>query len=349
MKKRYSVAFFLFLLGGCAAPTLLGQFSEESLLDWSERSNQAIREKKSLSTRKAVRANAVVHVSMHDALVSAKRENAGPEFERSAIRFAAARALSSLFPERADEWMKLAATGGESGKSLGVAIADRVFARTAFSEKEKTWLLESPEQFRPAPRHVAGIDWKGQFQELLRLRQNLSPEQKGIAEKWKSAPLSAVWGEVALDLIKKNSLDSLRTAEVLARLHATVDDAFLAYTDTQETYRVPRPEQFALRENVSFTPLFSTPKQPSYPSGLSTLSKAAATVLTEEFPAASPSLQALADETTWSRLYAGIHFPIDTLDGQTLGEKVAQFGLRKAAEREIIFPRALIRLESGDQ
>ncbi len=61
---------------------------------------------------------------------------------------------------------------------------------------------------------------------------------------------------------------------------------------------------------------------PSYTSGHSTISAAAATVLCHLFPRDTTDLAVRADEAKQSRLWAGIHFPIDNQTGAAGGRLV---------------------------
>ncbi|WP_407928581.1 phosphatase PAP2 family protein [Alkalihalobacterium elongatum] len=54
-----------------------------------------------------------------------------------------------------------------------------------------------------------------------------------------------------------------------------------------------------------------TPKHPAYPSGHATVSGAAAVILSYFFPAESRKIHDIAEEAALSRLYGGIHFPIE--------------------------------------
>ena len=77
----------------------------------------------------------------------------------------------------------------------------------------------------------------------------------------------------------------------------------------------------------SFLPLLPTPPFPSYVSGRSTTSAAAATVLATFFPDTRAQLHAWAREAAVSRLYAGIHFRADNDQGLELGRRVGQAAL----------------------
>ena len=93
-------------------------------------------------------------------------------------------------------------------------------------------------------------------------------------------------------------------------------------------------------------PLATTPADPSYPGAHSTLSAAAATILTSlygddvSFTVTSPtrpgaaqtfdSFRAAATEAGLSRIYAGVHTRLDHESGLTLGDRVGRYTLHHA-------------------
>jgi undecaprenyl-diphosphatase len=70
-------------------------------------------------------------------------------------------------------------------------------------------------------------------------------------------------------------------------------------------------------------PLVHVPHDPSFPSGHAATSFAAATILTFAFPRLGPALFVLAAAVAFSRVYAGVHYPLDILGGAALGMLVA--------------------------
>jgi membrane-associated phospholipid phosphatase len=78
--------------------------------------------------------------------------------------------------------------------------------------------------------------------------------------------------------------------------------------------------------------LIPTPPFPSYTSGHSTISTAAATVLGYLFPADEANLAARANEAKNSRLWAGIHFPIDNEMGALGGGMIGRLVVARARE-----------------
>lgn len=69
--------------------------------------------------------------------------------------------------------------------------------------------------------------------------------------------------------------------------------------------------------------LVTTPSTPAFPSGHAATSFAAAVVLSVAVPTLAPVFVALAALVAFSRLYVGVHFPLDVLAGATLGAAVA--------------------------
>jgi hypothetical protein len=138
-------------------------------------------------------------------------------------------------------------------------------------------------------------------------------------------------------------------AELFAELNVAISDSAIAMADAKYTYWSWRPIT-ALRvgddtiaPQPNWLPLLETPNHPSYVSGHSAFSGAAATVLTAWFgtrpfafsSASLPgvtrsftSFEQAADEAAASRVYGGIHFPFDNADGLATGRKVGAWTMK---------------------
>ena len=79
-------------------------------------------------------------------------------------------------------------------------------------------------------------------------------------------------------------------------------------------------------------PLVHAPHDGSFPSGHATVSFACATVLAFYAPRAAPAFFLLAAAIAWSRVYVGVHYPLDVLGGAVLGVAIA-LALRLLARR----------------
>jgi len=73
------------------------------------------------------------------------------------------------------------------------------------------------------------------------------------------------------------------------------------------------------RRPRGYDPLIGLPHSSSFPSGHATMSFACATVLAVLEPRAAPAFFALAAAIAYSRLYLGVHWPLDVLAGAILG------------------------------
>jgi undecaprenyl-diphosphatase len=69
--------------------------------------------------------------------------------------------------------------------------------------------------------------------------------------------------------------------------------------------------------------LVPVPHDASFPSGHAATSFAAATMLSFAFPRFAPFFYVLAAAVAFSRVYVGVHYPLDVLGGALLGALVA--------------------------
>jgi membrane-associated phospholipid phosphatase len=219
--------------------------------------------------------------------------------------------------------------------------------------------LTSGSQFRPdAPPALTSAAYAAAFNEVKDLGSATSTtrtdEQTQIAKFWNdglgTAFAMGYWNRIAEQVSTDQGLDLVQDARVFALLNIAEADAQIACWDAKYAYNLWRPVT-AIRAadtdgnpdteaDATWTPLLTTPNFPSYTSAHSTLSAAAAGVLTALFgdsyftvgadslPGVTrsfDSFEAAAAEAGRSRIYGGIHYQFDNANGQALGTEVAEY------------------------
>jgi membrane-associated phospholipid phosphatase len=189
----------------------------------------------------------------------------------------------------------------------------------------QTWVIENGAAARPAPfPRWDSPAWRAELEAVQRAVANRTPEQEAAVHFWAGDPGTVtpggLWIEIARELIMRDGLDLPRAADVLALTSVAIADAFVCCWDAKYAYWSARP----ITADPTLNVLITTPPFPSYTSGHSTVSAAAATVLGHLFPADAERLVARAVEAKESRLWAGIHFPLDNEIGAAMGGLVGR-------------------------
>jgi undecaprenyl-diphosphatase len=93
------------------------------------------------------------------------------------------------------------------------------------------------------------------------------------------------------------------------------------------------------RRPIGFHPLVHIPHGNAFPSGHAATAFAGATVLSALVPRLAPVFYVLAAAIAYSRLYVGVHWPLDVLAGAVLGVATALLLLAAARRRSWRSPR----------
>ncbi|MDX2286207.1 MAG: phosphatase PAP2 family protein [Bacteroidia bacterium] len=197
--------------------------------------------------------------------------------------------------------------------------------------KVRPWCIPSVEAVRPVPPPAPGSpEFEADAAELKEIAENLTAEQRRIANFWSDGIGTYTppghWNRRASEYMVQARFNPLRSARTFAYLNMAMMDAGISCWDAKYYYHYPRPSQAI----PGFKTILGIPNFPSYTSGHSTFSAAAAAVLSHIFPQDAAAFEAWAEEAAMSRIYAGIHFRFDAEVGNDQGKQVAAYTIAKA-------------------
>jgi hypothetical protein len=239
--------------------------------------------------------------------------------------------------------------------------------------KIRTFLMDSAQQFKPAPPTAFSFEKESQFyKEAMAVRDmgmNLTNEQKEIANFWDCNPFKmnvnghvmyaskkispgGHWMNINRLVCQKAGASPIQSAESYACLAITIADAFISFWDEKYRSLVIRPETYINKYiDGAWMPLLQTPPFPEYTSGHSVLSSASAVMLTklfgDNFSFADStevefgipvrhftSFNQAAEEAAISRFYGGIHYMPSINNGLEEGKKIGNFMIKKLRTRK---------------
>lgn len=200
--------------------------------------------------------------------------------------------------------------------------------------KVRTFLFDSltlVTQIRPGPPpSTSSKQFKEELDEVLYYSQHPTRERKRIIDFWADGVATTTppghWNDIAAEDFLKQNFSEVRWARNMALLNMAMMDAAIVCWDAKFTYYNPRPSQV----NPEIKTLTGLPNFPSYVSGHSTFSAAAAAILGHFIPSRANEYINMANEAKLSRLYGAIHFRSDIEVGFTAGTKVGNYAIQRA-------------------
>jgi hypothetical protein len=188
----------------------------------------------------------------------------------------------------------------------------------------RPFFLVSADEFRPPPPPVFGSPaFLAALAEVRQISDTRTAEQLELARYWntnQSATSDAAMNDLAVELIRRHRRSDVESARILFLMNAAAYDALVGCFDAKYVYWFIRPPQ----ADPAITLPIGLPPHPSYPSAHSCVSGSSTAVLAAEFPQERARLEAIAEEASLSRLYAGIHYRFDMVAGLALGRAVAE-------------------------
>jgi membrane-associated phospholipid phosphatase len=192
----------------------------------------------------------------------------------------------------------------------------------------RTWIMTPDDIVRERPGPPPSTSSALMQQELAAVKnavENLSREELAIVYKWADGLSTATppghWNYIALPFIADAKFSEVRAARTFALLNMAMHDAAVGCWDAKFTYFNPRPSQL----DPSIRTVIGLPNFPSYTSGHSTFSAAAAAVLSYIFPSGANLFEAEKNEAAMSRLYGAIHYPSDIEVGKDHGARIGGY------------------------
>jgi hypothetical protein len=219
------------------------------------------------------------------------------------------------------------------------------------------FVLDNGAQFRPTPPpELSSGAYAAALNEVKSVGRDTSTTRTAdqtIEAKFWSAPIWNYWNQIADDAVLAHHTDLSQAARLFADMDMSFADGAIAFYDAKYHYDLWRPIT-AIREaatdgnpatiaDPNWTPLASTPGDPSYPGAHSVISSAGATVLSAFFGSHEAitvtsevlpdvvrhfdSYRAAAREAGSSRIFAGVHTRLDHDAGLRLGRRIADLVL----------------------
>jgi hypothetical protein len=200
--------------------------------------------------------------------------------------------------------------------------------------KVKTFLFDSTTmvtQIRPGPPpSTSSKQFQDETAEVKYYSDHPTRERMRIIDYWADGVATVTppghWNAIAAEDFLKQNFSEVRWARNLALLNMTMMDAAIACWDAKYAYFNPRPSQV----DPSIKTLTGLPNFPSYISGHSTFSAAAAVILGHILPSRANDYLSMAQEAELSRLYGAIHYRSDIVVGFDVGKKVGNFAIQRA-------------------
>ncbi|MDX2301493.1 MAG: phosphatase PAP2 family protein [Microscillaceae bacterium] len=262
--------------------------------------------------------------------------NAGKIIGEEVAKLALARASTdgmknAQTPKAVSDSIKAAAFARFGWQWDNQEIPTRPVGLTPLFGKVRMWNVPNVEVVRPGTPPAPGSEeFEKDAQELRNIVKNVTVEQRKIANYWQDGLGSYTppghWNRIAKEMLIKYQSNPLRSARTFAYMNMAIMDGGISCWDTKYYYHYPRP----IQTMPGFKTILGTPNFPSYTSGHSVFSSAAAEVLAHFFPEEASKFRAWALEAAASRIYGGIHYRFDSEVGTEQGKNVAQYSIDAA-------------------
>lgn len=241
--------------------------------------------------------------------------------------------------------------------------------------KIRCYVMDTCSQFMPPRPFAFSLNktspYYKEVMEVYEIGKNPTTEQKDLAYFWddnafvmnvaghvsyasKKMTPGGHWLAIVETVTRQEKLKLMPCVEAYTLTSLALADAFIACWDEKYRTKTIRPETVINKSiDPKWAPFLQTPPFPEYPSGHSTITAAASTVLTQllgdniaftdstEFKyghgvRSFKSFKDAAQQASISRLYGGIHYRSALDNGAAMGTKVGEWILQKARTRKAV-------------
>ena len=192
----------------------------------------------------------------------------------------------------------------------------------------RPWMMTSADIARERPGPPPSTSSGQMAREVAEVRRYVdggTREELAIANFWNDGPSTPTppghWNLIAHPYLRRAEMSEVRAARTFALLNMAMHDAAVACWETKFFYFNPRPSHM----DPELRTLIGLPNFPSYTSGHSTFSAAAAEVLSYVFPSGAAEFDRQKNEASMSRVYAGIHYRSDIEVGVAHGKRIGGY------------------------
>jgi hypothetical protein len=222
--------------------------------------------------------------------------------------------------------------------------------------QHRPWFMKSAAEFRPGPPPALKSElWARDYNEIKALGSATStvrtPEQSEIARFW-ATNLPDVHLGLARSVAIAPGREVTRNARLYAAVTAAMNETETSVFEAKYHYLFWRPitavrngdrdDNSATERDADWIPLIATPMQPEYPCAHCMLASTIVTVLRAEAGGSSAlelsttsntargvtrrwaSTDAVVQEVSMARIWAGVHYRTSTEAGNRMGEQVGK-------------------------
>lgn len=185
------------------------------------------------------------------------------------------------------------------------------------------WQANPPNAYFPPPPPSSEAFWQQQIQTLKSIQNPLTDEKKKVIQFWAE---EADWRVIANKYLFENNVSLSDIIKIRSSLMIGIYDISIVGFSAKYQFLRMRPQEF----DPSVHYEIPVPKHPSYPANHALIAWTSATILSHYLPSAKVEWERLANEAGTSRIWAGIHYPIDIEVGKEMGIKVGNMIVDKS-------------------